>query len=188
MSDERRAEPAGFITEAMETLRERIAAGRRMRSEVVWLDHYALLPGDDTVQVTHASTSSGVGGGLSALVIRSTTTGEVDGMGGNKVVHMAVQVPPGHSVVGVRLGYELTDPRSHISQIRLSQVQDPPKTALVLLDDGTDHTDVGPIYVDSTETSIDPSEGPLILSLRVNFGNTADRIAVRGVGLHLRRR
>ena len=188
MSEERRAEPAGFMTEAMESLRERIAVGKRVRSEVVWLDHYALLPGDDTVQVTHASTSSGVGGGLSALVVRSTTTGEVDGMGGNKVVHMAVQVPPRHSVVGVRVGYELTNSRSHISQIRLAQVQDPPKTALVLLDDGTDQTDMGPVYVDSTETSIDPSDGPLILSLRVNFGDTADRIAIRGVGLVLRRR
>ena len=33
--------------------------------------------------------------------------------------------------------------------------------------------------VDSTPTSIDPERGELLLSLRVNFGDTSDRIVVR---------
>jgi hypothetical protein len=89
-------------------------------------------------------------------------------------------------VEGVRVGYELTSSSSFISQIRLAQVQDPPQSAFVLLDDGTDQTDVGPKDVDSQSTSIDPGTGPLLLSLRTNFGNTADRIVVRSLGLHLR--
>lgn len=129
MPRERRIDPAGFVIEKVDTLRERLTGRKHDKEEVMWLNHFDLLPGDDTVTVTHASTSSGIGGGLTAAVIHSTTTGDVDASGGNKVVHMAVEVPPGYLVTGVRLGYELTSSATNITQIRLSQVQDPPKTA-----------------------------------------------------------
>jgi hypothetical protein len=64
-------------------------------------------------------------------------------------------------------------------------VQDPPGSAAIVLDDPTDQTAVGPICVDIRATSIDPAKGPLLLDLRVNFGNTSDAIAIRGVGLWL---
>lgn len=83
------------------------------------------------------------------------------------------------------MGSDLESETSFISQIRLAQVQHPPQTALVLLDDGTDHTDIGPTDVDSASTSIDPAAGPLLLSPRTNFGDTSDRIVVRSLGLHL---
>jgi hypothetical protein len=155
------------------------------RAHLMWINHFELLPGDDSVKTSFNAVNSGVGGGLTGLVITSTTTGEIATGGGNKVVHMAIEVPPGYVVNGVRVGYELTNSASFISQIRLAQVQDPPKSALVLLDDGTDQTDVGPKDVDSASTSIDAAAGPLLLSLRVNFGSTADRIVVRSLGLHL---
>jgi hypothetical protein len=98
---------------------------------------------------------------------------------------MGLQVPPGYSIRGVRVCYELTSKRSFISQIRLAQVQTPPQTATVLLDDGTDQTNPGPICVDSAATNVDPRVGEVLLSLRVNFGNTADKIVVRALGLHL---
>ena len=185
MTDKRTLDPSGFIVEEISSLRDRLAGRKRDKDEIHWLNHLDLLAGDESVEVTYDAVSSGVGGGLTALVVHSTTTGEVAPSGGNKVVHMGVEVPPGYLVTGVRVGYELTSPQSYISQIRLAQVQDPPKTAAVLLDDATNHVDVGPIYVDSAETSIDPSEGAILLDLRVNFGDTADRIAVRAVGLHL---
>jgi len=153
---------------------------------VMWLNHYALLPGDDSVQVTYNSTSSGVGGGLSALVVHSTTLGDWGNSGGIKVVEMAVQVPPRHDIVGVRVCYELTSANSFISQIRLAQVQNPPAFAYVLLDDGTDLVAVGPACIDSQATMIDPEAGPVLLDLRVNFGSVSDRIAIRGVGLRLK--
>lgn len=152
---------------------------------IMWVNHFDLLPGDPSVKTSFNAVSSGVGGGLTALVIESTTTGENAQNGGNKVVHMGLQVPPGYSIRGVRVCYELSNKRSFISQIRLAQVQTPPQTAIVLLDDGTDQTHSGPICVDSAATSVDPAAGEVILSLRVNFGNTADKIAVRAVGLHL---
>ena len=155
------------------------------KKAIMWINHFDLLPGDPSVKTSFNAVSSGVGGGLTALVIESTTTGENAQGGGNKVVHMGLQVPPGYSIKGVRVCYELSNKRSFISQIRLAQVQTPPQTAVVLLDDGTDQTNPGPICVDSAATTVDPSAGEVILSLRVNFGNTSDRIAVRALGLHL---
>ena len=95
----------------------------------------------------------------------------------------------------MRVCYELSNSNSYISQIRLAQVQDPPSTALVLLDDATDLVNMGPVCVDSAQlpagSAIDPSAGSVLLSLRVYFdaggiiGVGNDRIALRGVGLRL---
>jgi hypothetical protein len=155
------------------------------RKKIMWVNHFDLLPGDPSVTTSYNAVSSGVGGGLTGLVIHSSTTGEIAQGGGNKVVHMGLQVPPGYLIKGVRVCYELSNKRSFISQIRLAQVQTPPKTALVILDDGTDQTNPGPVCVDSATTTVDPSLGEVLLSLRVNFGNTADKICVRALGLHL---
>jgi hypothetical protein len=158
---------------------------RERGEEVIWLNHFDLLPGDDSVETSYNAVTSGVGAGLTGLVITSTTTGDIADGGGNKVVHMATAVPPGYFVTGVRVGYELTSSNSYIGQIRLAQVDDPPASAAVLLDDGTAQTNVGPLHVDSLGARIDPGPGALLLSLRVNFGDTADRIVVRSLGLHL---
>ena len=155
------------------------------RKRVMWVNHFDLLPGDPSVTTSFNAVSSGVGGGLTGLVIQSTTTGENAQGGGNKVVHMGLQVPPGYAIKGVRVCYELSNKRSFISQIRLAQVQTPPSSASVILDDGTDRTNPGPICVDSAATNIDPGVGEVLISLRVNFGNTADKIVIRALGLHL---
>lgn len=155
------------------------------RKTVMWVNHFDLLPGDSSVLTSFNAVSSGVGGGLTGLVIQSTTTGQNAPSGGNKVVHMGLQVPPGFLIRGVRVCYELSNKRSFISQIRLAQVQNPPSSAGVLLDDGTDLTNPGPICVDSATTSVNPVTGAVLISLRVNFGNTADKIVVRALGLIL---
>lgn len=161
------------------------ATPKRRTRRVMWIDHLSLVPGDPSVTTTNNAVNSGVGSGLAALVVSSSTTGEDASGGGNKVVWTALEVPPGYSVVGVRICYELTNSRSFISQVRLAQVQNPPASAVVLLDDPTDHTAVGPVCVDVKSSEIDPAQGALLLDLRVNFGNTSDRIAVRAVGLWL---
>ncbi len=153
---------------------------------LVWINHMALQSGDTAdLTTTFNSTSSGVGGGLAGLVIQSASTGSTFPDGGNKVVWRALEAPPRFVIKGVRVCYELTSSSSFITQIRLAQVQDPPSTALVLLDDGTPLTNVGPVCVDSASTTVDPSLGPVLLDLRVNIGNPADKIVVRGLGLHL---
>ena len=123
-----------------------------------------------------------------ALVISSSTTGDVDSFGGNKVVQMALELQPMTRIVGVRICYELSDPGpsgSYIDQIRLAQIQNPPSTALVMLDDATVQDAAGPTCVNSAFASppIEAKNGSVLLSLRVNFSNAANLIAVRAVGL-----
>lgn len=165
--------------------------------EPMWLNHLDFLPGDPSVITDFNAVNSGVGGGLSGLIVNSTTTGENALGGGNKVVEKGVPVPPVFEITGVRVCYEVenvddatnvVDP-TFISQIRLAQLTvpaDDPHTALVVLDDGTDLADPGPLCVDSAMPflgPIDPTAGGLRLSLRVNYGDTDDTIVVRGVAL-----
>jgi hypothetical protein len=152
---------------------------------VMWIDHFSLLPGDSSVQTSFNAASSGVGAGLTGLVIQSTTTGDVATGGGDKVVQTAVQVPPGFNITRVRVCYELTSSSSFITQIRLAQVQNPPSQALINLEDPTDLTAVGPVCVNSAETALNPQDGAVLLSFKVNFGSTADKIVIRGVALQL---
>jgi hypothetical protein len=155
------------------------------KARIMWVNHFALLPGDPSVTTLFNAISSGVGGGLTGLVVQSSSTGDTSPGGGNKVVHMALQVPPGYLIKGVRACYELSNKRSFVTQIRLSQVKDPPASATVMLDDATDQTNPGPVCVNSASTSVDPSAGAVLLDLRVNIGNTSDKIVIRALGLHL---
>jgi len=161
---------------------------RPHRTRIMWINHLDLVPGDPSVLTSFNAVNSGVGGGLSGLIIMSSTTGDTATGGGNKVVEKGLQVPPGYLITGVRICYELSNQRSFIDQIRLAQVQDPPSSALVRLDDATHLTNVGPVCVNSAPTTIDPELGAVRLDLRVNFGDTSDKIVVRAVALHLERR
>jgi hypothetical protein len=154
---------------------------------VMWMNHLALLPGDASVKISYNAVNSGVGSGLSGLVVQSTTLGSTAAGGGNKVVQMGLDVPPGYLIKGVRLAYQNSNVRSFITQVRLAQLQTPPATATVLLDDPAHLNAAVATYANSTATMVDPSKGPVVLDLRVNFGNIADLIVVRGVGLLLQK-
>jgi len=157
----------------------------RDKIQTMWIDHLVFLPGDPSVQTSFNAVNSGVGGGLSGLIITSSTLGDEAAGGGNKVVETALEVPPGFDIVSVRICYENSNPRSFISQTRLAQVQNPPSKALVLLDDPTHLNAAGPVCVNSQTTLVDPAKGSVLLSLRLNFGDTSDKIVLRAVGLNL---
>jgi len=157
----------------------------RDRISTMWIDHLVFLPGDPSVQTSFNAVNSGVGGGLSGLIITSSTLGDEAQGGGNKVVETALEVPPGFDIVSVRICYENSNPRSFITQTRLAQVQDPPSTALVLLDDPTHLDAAGPVCVDSQSVVVNPAKGSVLLSLRLNFADTSDKIVLRAIGLNL---
>jgi hypothetical protein len=159
------------------------------QTAIMWINHLDLVPGDPSVVTFFNAVSSGVGSGLSGLIITSMTVGNVGigGGGGNKFLEKGLQVPPGFLITGVRVCYELSNPRSFIDDIRLSQVQDPPSEALVLLDDATHQVNPGPVCVNSTPTTIDPERGAVRLDLRIDFDDISDRIVVRALGLHLKK-
>lgn len=156
-------------------------------SSLMWINALDLLPGDPSVHTAFNAVNSGVGGGLSGLIVTSDTLGSVATGGGNKVVEKGLSVPPGYDIAGVRVCYELSNPRSYISQIRLAQVQTPPSSATVLLDDATPLNAGGPTCATSQPANIDAAAGPVLLSLRLAYGNTADRVVIRGLALSLRR-
>jgi hypothetical protein len=155
----------------------------------LWINHLGFLSGDTTVlTTTYRSSNSGVGSGLGGLVVQSSTVGAVDSFGGDKFISTGLEVPPNFSIAGVRVCYEWSaGATSHITQIRLAQLQSPPSTALVKLDDATIQPSIAPVCVDSTTltTPIDPSLGAVTLDLRINTGNIADKVVLRGVALHL---
>jgi len=157
------------------------------QTATMWINHLDLVPGGAEVQTLYSSTSSGVGGGLSGLIVMSTTLGETFTPTGNKVIEKGLDVPPNYNITGVRICYESTSAGSFISQVRLSQLGNPPSVANVILDDATDLTNVGPVCVNSAATAVDTSLGAVRLSLRVNFGSLTDKIVIRGLGLLLQR-
>ena len=146
---------------------------------VQWINHLDLIPGDTSVTQTSYTSTFDWG-----LVVQSSTLGENDSYGGGKVVSKALQMPSSPTIIGVRICYLLSNMRTYVSQVRLAQAQSP-DFMLVLLDSRLPHDNPGPVCIDSDPafTPIDPSLGTLLLSLRVNFGDTTDRITIRSVGI-----
>ncbi|MGR8933410.1 MAG: hypothetical protein ACU837_03370 [Gammaproteobacteria bacterium] len=158
---------------------------------IMWLNHFDLLSGNpDDLTTTAYSTSSGVGSGLTGLVISSLSPGEVfpSPDDGGKFVHMALDLPKETKITGVRVCYEYSNPASFISQILLEQVANPPDYADVLLNDDTDLTDAGPVCVDSQQLAkaARAEKGPILVSLRVNTAAPEDKIVIRGLGVFVK--
>ncbi|HSR66567.1 MAG TPA: hypothetical protein VLU25_01385 [Acidobacteriota bacterium] len=159
---------------------------------VQWINHLDFLPGDSSVNVEfNAVTCPGVGG-LSGLAITSTELGDSVPAGGNKVVEMGANVPHDFLVNGVRVCYQNSSASTFINQIRLCRLNSPPDSCTVVLDDPAELSDPGPVCVNSAvpfsgPVSTNPddpdSEGALRVSLRINTGDVADTICLRGVGL-----
>ena len=156
-------------------------------ASLMWVSHLDLLAGDPSVQTSFNSVSSGVGHGLSGLIIQTNTIDNGPSQGDDKVVQKALEVPPGHMIKGIRLCYELSNERTFINQINILQVQNPPDRAIPILTDSSIFNNKGPICINSQQSSspIDPADGPILLSLRINSGDPSDRIVIRGLGLLL---
>jgi hypothetical protein len=138
---------------------------------VQWINHLEFLPGVSYVATSYTPINGG-------LKVTASETGE------NFIVQ-GLPVAPGFLVTGIRVCYELTDPESFISQIAITQLEDPPVSRVLVLNDTTELSDMGPICVNSTPSfgDIDPSQGALNLSLGMWFPDINDSITVLGVGL-----
>jgi hypothetical protein len=146
----------------------------------MWINHLDFLSGDITKVATSFNVNSGVGGGLSGLIIKASTTGE-------GTVEKGLQVSPGFLISGVRVCYQLSSSDSFISNISLGRLQDPPTAVFPVVTDTTPLTSAAATCEDRLllSTPIDPSLGAVRLSLGVNFVNNTDVIVIRAVGLHL---
>lgn len=154
----------------------------------VWTNHLDFLPGDPSINTSFNAINSGVGSGLSGLIVTSTTLGSTAPNGGNKVIEKGLDIPPGYLLTGIRLCYQSSNSRTFLSQIRLAQLTNPPTSAIVRLDDARlQLRAAGPVCLNSRAVTVNQTAGAVRLSLRFNFGSTSDRFVLRGVGLLLRR-
>jgi len=87
-------------------------------------------------------------------------------------------------LTGVRICYSLSNSRSFIAGVRITQLQDPLTSAVALLDDSIPLVDPGPTCASSMSVSIDPTAGALQLLLTLNFGDTSDSITILAVGIN----
>jgi hypothetical protein len=86
------------------------------QTATMWINHLDLVPGGAEVQTLYSSTNSGVGTGLSGLIVMSTTTGELFTDLGNKVIEKGLDVPPNYNITGVRICYETLSTTSGYSE------------------------------------------------------------------------
>ncbi len=148
---------------------------------IQWINHLDFRPGHPVVQTSFNAVNPGT------LVVRSTTLGDIVPGGGNKVIEMSLQVPPRHLLKGVRICYRTTNRRTYITQTRLAQLQNPPASWLVRLDDPTNHNSLAPVCENSLEvpTAINPVAGSIRFPLRFYFGSVSDSVVIYAVGLWL---
>ncbi len=196
-SDYPNGKPFQFIAGALNALQDQINTQQTQinnlqgqigpqnpKSTTEWINYLGFLSGDSGTTVSYNAVNSGVGTGLAGLIVQSNTVGDIATGGGNKVISTGLQVPPGYNVNGVTVCYESTNSNTYIDQVRISQLQSTPSTAVVLLDDKTGPIS-GPTCVNTSPTSINATSGQLTLDLRINTNSTSDKIVVRGVGLEL---
>jgi hypothetical protein len=106
--------------------------------------------------------------------------------GAFKWISMSLRLPENITVDKVIVCYQVSNARSFISQIRLSEMATPDH-ALVLYDDPTRLQSTTPVCYSSVTGGIAPASGAAVaLELRLNFQNTADKIFLGAVGVAVR--
>jgi len=147
-------------------------------STIMWINHLDLAFNNGTIPLFSA-----FGGGFpNGLLIQ---------MLGDTTAETGLEVPPGFLIAGVRVCYgphPNTDlPEGIINSIRLVQLNDPPNSASVLMNDQTVQPP-GPICVDSIPTSVDPRRGAVRLDLGMQLpvdGRGQPHLVIYALGLHL---
>ncbi|MGH2720398.1 MAG: hypothetical protein ACRDJO_02185 [Actinomycetota bacterium] len=169
-----------FLARAKEAAEELVDRVRELGEDLVWVDHLRLSPAGTGVMVVHDA----VGTGQSGLVVLPRTTGSA---GEAYLLETVLEVPPGFHLRAVRVGFEASSPECCIDLIRLSQLNDPPDAAILLVDDDRARRAAGPAAVEVEAPSIDATAGPVVLTLGFAFEDPRGWVTIRGLGLRLSR-
>jgi hypothetical protein len=147
------------------------------QANLLWISHLDPRPREAHGLVTTNGTPIGA---TSGLVIRPTT------MGVDRVLEQGLQVPPGFAIKKVALCYQVSNPASYITHIKLTRLTGA-DSFVEVLNDPDDKTSTSATCVDSTEAPVpvDPSQGPVRLNLGVTFSNATHLIMIRAIGLYL---
>jgi len=98
-------------------------------------------------------------------------------------IKLPLLLPTNRSIKKVMVCYKLSSAASFISQVRLTQMREPP-TAFVMHDDGTDLTSTTAVCYESNVGNLRP-EGAITLNLRLSFASVDDTIMIGGIGVVL---
>lgn len=171
-----------FLARAKEAAGDFVERVKELSEEVMWINHLTLAPAGTGLMVTHDA----VGTGLSGLVVSPRTAASLVS-GGGYLLETALEAPPGFFLRSMRIGLEASSPECCLSLIRLSQVNDPPDSAILLSEDEREHRAVGPVAVETEDMSVDPRLGPVLLTLGFIFGDPGGWVVIRALGMRLSR-
>ena len=135
-----------------------------------WKSADCYVNGDPTLKLQYANVS------FAHTKITCTSPGDL------KWIDMGIEVPAGTIIKGIIICYQLSNSRSFISQVRLTE-QTTPNVRLVHHDDPTDLLSTAPVCFTSVVHYGAPFNGAINLSLRLNFTNAGDSIMLGAVGV-----
>jgi len=160
-----------------------------------FINHFSLLPGDPTKLKTTASANIGFGSLSPGLVIESLQPGTVE-----SVVLTALTLGRNTTVQGMRVCYELSNPRSYINNVTLKRVNDPGQPR----DNDDEDNELGPDLPLQNQSlpvlnasvahctsfkdipkGIKAQGGAIILSLGVLFADQSDKIVIRSLAVRI---
>lgn len=137
----------------------------------IWLSPTNYVTGDSSLQISYPYVSH------PGTIVTCATPGDL------KWVSMSLGLKQGITIQSVIICYQVSNSRSSILDIRLSQVSTPDR-ALVLHDDGTNLKSTSPVcYTSVVNAIVLNSSGAVLLELRLNFQDTADQILLGAVGV-----
>ena|SRR5437868_4104831 len=139
-------------------------------STVHWKSADCYVNGDPTLHLQYANVQ------FPCTKITCTTPGDL------KWIDMGLDVPPGAIITGIIICYQLSNSKSFISQVRLTE-QTTPNLRTVHHDDSTDLVSTAPVCATSKVNYGAAINGAVNLSLRLNFTSTNDTIMLGAVGV-----
>lgn len=143
-----------------------------MSTKTLWISPTDWVSGDPTLRISYPYAAH------LATEITATAPGDL------KWVFLALRLPACTEITALRVCYQVSNSRSSISQVRLTEMKTP-EQALVRHDDPTHLTGVDPTCYVSEVANL-RAEGALTLALRLNFGRRTDKIVLGAVGVDLR--
>jgi hypothetical protein len=135
-----------------------------------WKSANLYVNGDATLKLQYANVS------FPYTKISCTSPGDL------KWINMGLEIPPGAIIKGIIICYQLSNKKSFISQVRLTE-QTTPNVQLVRHDDPTDLLSTSPVCVTSLVRYGAAFNGAINLELRLKFASTGDYIMLGSVGV-----
>jgi Pectate lyase superfamily protein len=137
--------------------------------QTIWFSPTEYVTGDPSLGISYPFASH------SGTVVTCAAPGDL------KWISMGLRVPPNVTIDEVIVCYQVSNPRSYISQVRLVEMTTP-DLATVFHDDPTPLNSTSPTSYNSRVTGITPVNA-VLLELRLNFKNTTDAIRLGAIGV-----